>query len=150
MSTAFLVVVSAACAADANAVCKSRDIYSKLRFNLRDIIWPCSWTSTVICFVVCYVYSCWLCNWKFGWWSSNDNNRRTVLSILFDKHTCILWLVKYSKKAIPVTGHGGHRAMRCWGFHIVHTVGSQIAVRLSALRSGRALLPRKIPGTHFC
>jgi hypothetical protein len=25
-----------------------------------------------------------------------------------------------------------------------------MAVRLSALRAGRPLLPRKIPGTHFC
>jgi hypothetical protein len=29
------------------------------------------------------------------------------------------------------------------------TIGSQMSVRLSALRAGRPLTPRKIPGTHF-
>jgi hypothetical protein len=46
-------------------------------------------------------------------------------------------------KAVPVTGRGGS--------HIFWTIGSQMAVRLSALRSGRPpFIPRKIPGTHFC
>jgi hypothetical protein len=34
-------------------------------------------------------------------------------------------------------------------FHIFWIIGSQMAVRLSVLRTGIALLPRKIPGTHF-
>jgi hypothetical protein len=29
-------------------------------------------------------------------------------------------------------------------------IGSKMAVRLSALRAGSALPPRRIPGTHFC
>jgi hypothetical protein len=36
------------------------------------------------------------------------------------------------------------------GSHIFYTIGSQMAVRLSALRTGHPLLPGKIPGTHFC
>jgi hypothetical protein len=36
------------------------------------------------------------------------------------------------------------------GSHVFYTVGSQMALRLSALSAGRALHPRKIPGTHFC
>jgi hypothetical protein len=31
-----------------------------------------------------------------------------------------------------------------------HYVGSQMAVRLSALRAGRTFNSRNIPGTHFC
>jgi hypothetical protein len=42
------------------------------------------------------------------------------------------------------------RVVRGWGSHIFYTFGSQMAVRLSALRAGRFLPPRKIPGTHFC
>jgi hypothetical protein len=35
--------------------------------------------------------------------------------------------------------------------HVFQTIGSQMAVRLSALRAGRLPFnPRKIPGTHFC
>jgi hypothetical protein len=35
------------------------------------------------------------------------------------------------------------------GSHIFQTIVSQIAVKLSALRAGRPLTPRKILGTHF-
>jgi hypothetical protein len=43
-----------------------------------------------------------------------------------------------------------HRVLGRRGSHIFHTIGSQMAVRLSALTAGRALpTPRKIPGTHF-
>jgi hypothetical protein len=34
--------------------------------------------------------------------------------------------------------------VRCSGSHIVYTIGSQMAVRLSALRTGHVLLPRNI------
>jgi hypothetical protein len=34
--------------------------------------------------------------------------------------------------------------------HIFWTIGSRVVVRLSALRSRRPLLSRKIPGTLFC
>jgi hypothetical protein len=43
-----------------------------------------------------------------------------------------------------------HNVVRRRGSHIFQTIGSQIAVRLSDLRTGRPLTPRKIPGTHFC
>jgi hypothetical protein len=36
------------------------------------------------------------------------------------------------------------------GSHIFLTIGSQMVVRLSALRAGHALPPRNLPGTHFC
>jgi hypothetical protein len=45
-------------------------------------------------------------------------------------------------KAIPIVGHGG-----LWGcemLRIPHYVGSQVAVSLSALHTGHALLPRNI------
>jgi hypothetical protein len=54
----------------------------------------------------------------------------------------------YSKKiSYPMTGCGG-LCVRCRRLHIVLTVGSQMAVRLSALRTGRTLLPER-SGTHF-
>jgi hypothetical protein len=50
-------------------------------------------------------------------------------------------------EAIPVIGHEGVRLQGCY---IFYTVGSQMAVRLSALCASRPLPLRKIPGTHFC
>jgi hypothetical protein len=55
----------------------------------------------------------------------------------------------YQFKAIHVTGRGGSLSCETRGFHIFHIIGSQVAVRLSALSAGRPLTPRKIPGTHF-
>jgi hypothetical protein len=43
-----------------------------------------------------------------------------------------------------------HRALGRRGSHIFYKIGSQMAVKFSALLSGRPLLPMKIPGTHFC
>jgi hypothetical protein len=40
--------------------------------------------------------------------------------------------------------------VRCPGFHIFYTIGSQMAVSLSALRADRALLPRTFSGINFC
>jgi hypothetical protein len=42
------------------------------------------------------------------------------------------------------------RGLRRRGSHNILIIGSQMAVRLSALRADRPLLPRIIPGTHFC
>jgi hypothetical protein len=53
-------------------------------------------------------------------------------------------------KVIPVTGRGGPQVCETSRLPHVLTIGSQMAVRLSALRAGRPLPPRKIPGTHFC
>jgi hypothetical protein len=39
--------------------------------------------------------------------------------------------------------------VRHWGSHIFYRIGSQTAVKLSALGAGRCLPPRKIPGTNF-
>jgi hypothetical protein len=36
------------------------------------------------------------------------------------------------------------------GSHIFYTIGSQMAVRFSALRVGSILPPRRIRDTHFC
>jgi hypothetical protein len=44
---------------------------------------------------------------------------------------------------VPVTGREPQSVVRHRGSHIFSTVVSQIVVRLSALRTGRALLPRK-------
>jgi hypothetical protein len=41
-----------------------------------------------------------------------------------------------------------HKFLRRQGSHIFQTIGSQMTVRLSDLRAGRRLPPRKIPGTH--
>jgi hypothetical protein len=46
----------------------------------------------------------------------------------------------YISKAIPVTGY---RAVRC-GSHIISTVGAQMAIWLSALRTGHAMLFRNV------
>jgi hypothetical protein len=42
-----------------------------------------------------------------------------------------------------------HRFLRRRGFHIFLIIDSQMAMRFLALRVGRRLSPRKIPGTHF-
>jgi hypothetical protein len=53
-------------------------------------------------------------------------------------------------KGIPVTGREGPQG--CETSRLPHFLGNrlQMAVRLSALRAGPILLPRKIRGTHFC
>jgi hypothetical protein len=67
-----------------------------------------------------------------------------IRNIVFQRH--IVYEVN-----IPVTGRGGPKdCERSRLPHFLKTVGSQIAVRLSDLRAGRPLPPRKIPGTHFC
>jgi hypothetical protein len=42
-----------------------------------------------------------------------------------------------------------HEVVRRRASHIFWTLSSRMAERLSALRAGRDLPPRKIPGTHF-
>jgi hypothetical protein len=42
-----------------------------------------------------------------------------------------------------------YRIVRCRGSLIVYTIVSEMAVRLSALCSGRTLLPERF-GTYFC
>jgi hypothetical protein len=62
-------------------------------------------------------------------------------TIYFDQaHTFFRDLLQESN-AIPVTGHGAHKVVRRRGSHIFNTIGSQMAVRLSALRVGRSLPP---------
>jgi hypothetical protein len=43
-----------------------------------------------------------------------------------------------------------HRIVRRRGSHIFQTIGPQMTVKLSALRAGRPLPPKKIPGNYFC
>jgi hypothetical protein len=57
---------------------------------------------------------------------------------------------KVSMLTIPVTGRGDPQGCETSRLNIFHVIGSQMAARLSALRTGRPLPPRKIPGTHFC
>jgi hypothetical protein len=52
--------------------------------------------------------------------------------------------------SLSLTGRGGPLGLRHRGFHFFWAVATQMAVRLSALRTGRPLLPRKIAGTRFC
>jgi hypothetical protein len=52
-------------------------------------------------------------------------------------------------KAIPVTGHEGHRVVRRRDSHSLHTICSQMAEVVS-LTHTPPFTPRKIPGTHFC
>jgi hypothetical protein len=65
------------------------------------------------------------------------------------KKRSVLLRKSVNGKAIPVQAMEAHRVVRGWGSHTFYTIGSQTAVRLSALRAGRPLPPRKIPGTHF-
>jgi hypothetical protein len=60
------------------------------------------------------------------------------------------WEGEVKVKFSPLQALEALRVVRGWGSHIFQTIGSQMAVRLSALRAGRFLPPRKIPGTHFC
>jgi hypothetical protein len=69
--------------------------------------------------------------WQFPWQES-----KTDLKILRRKKKVKLFLYQTVE---------AHRVVRCRGSHIFQTIGSQMAVRLSALRTGR-----HIPGTHFC
>jgi hypothetical protein len=60
-----------------------------------------------------------------------------------------VWVKGNEGKVIPVTGREGPLDCKTSRFpHFLQTIGSQMAVRLSALRAGRPLPPRKIPGTH--
>jgi hypothetical protein len=43
-----------------------------------------------------------------------------------------------------------HRVVRRRGSNIFQKIDSQMAVVLSALRTGSPSSPKKIPGTHFC
>jgi hypothetical protein len=43
-----------------------------------------------------------------------------------------------------------HRVVRRRGPYIFYKFDSKMAVRLSALRAGGALLQSTIPSTHFC
>jgi hypothetical protein len=58
--------------------------------------------------------------------------------------------VNVRRKALPVTGREGPEGCETSSSQIFQTIGSQMAVRLSALRAGRPLTPRNIPGTHVC
>jgi hypothetical protein len=53
-------------------------------------------------------------------------------------------------KAILVRGRGGPQGCEVEAPTSSKTIGSQMAVRLSALRASHPLPPRKTPGTHFC
>jgi hypothetical protein len=59
---------------------------------------------------------------------------------------------KGKKVKLPVKeAMEAHRVVRRRGSHIFYTIGSQMAVRLSALRADLPPFnPRKILGTHFC
>jgi hypothetical protein len=43
-----------------------------------------------------------------------------------------------------------HRVVTRRDSPIFHKIGSKMAVKLSAVRDGSALLSRNIPGTNFC
>jgi hypothetical protein len=59
--------------------------------------------------------------------------------------------IKKKGKTIPVIRfEGAHRIFKDRGSHIFYTIDSQMVMRLSALRSGRPVPPRKTAGTHFC
>jgi hypothetical protein len=60
----------------------------------------------------------------------------------------------YSKKVklSPKQAVEGYRAVECYGFHIVYTIGSQMAVKLSALRTDCRFTSQKYyfaSGTHL-
>jgi hypothetical protein len=69
-------------------------------------------------------------------------------SLAFEFYTqfppCMLLLVKVSPQKAVET----HRDVRCRDSHF-SIQWTQMAMRLSVLRAGRALRPRKIPGTNF-
>jgi hypothetical protein len=44
----------------------------------------------------------------------------------------------------------GHRIVRRRSSHIFYTIGSEMALRLSALGAMGPFTPIKIPGTYFC
>jgi hypothetical protein len=53
----------------------------------------------------------------------------------------IFHIVKGNEETIPVTDSGGPWDVRRRGFYIFQTIGSQMTVRMSALRAGRPLPP---------
>jgi hypothetical protein len=50
---------------------------------------------------------------------------------------------------VGITCSAIYGEVECRGCNIVWTVGSRMAVRLSDLSAGRALLPRETPGTYL-
>jgi hypothetical protein len=60
-------------------------------------------------------------------------------------------VVSVTRQAIPATGRGGPLGSETSSLPHFYKIGSQMSVRLAALRAGRPpFTPRKIPGTHFC
>jgi hypothetical protein len=57
---------------------------------------------------------------------------------------CLSDTQKEKSETVPLPSRETYRVVRCLGSHIVYTIGSQMAVKLSALRTGRSLLPRNI------
>jgi hypothetical protein len=53
------------------------------------------------------------------------------------------------RKAIPATGRGFLTVVRRRGSHILWTIGSWMAVRISALRAGRSLHPGRFLALIF-
>jgi hypothetical protein len=80
------------------------------------------------------------------------NEKRLRMSVEWTSFSTLLneYIFMKEGNAILVTGHGACWVMRRRGSHVFWTLGSQMAMRLSALHAERTLTSRKIPGTHFC
>jgi hypothetical protein len=66
-------------------------------------------------------------------------SRTKATELLLIKWHSVIWIQLFS---YPITGRGGLQA--CEMLRIPHCIGSQIAVKISALGTGHALLPRNI------
>jgi hypothetical protein len=76
----------------------------------------------------------------------------SILQYIVSKHLKEETHLKVKKGKLSLTqGVEAHRIVRRRGSHILVKIGSQMAVRMSALRARLPpFTPRKIPGTNFC
>jgi hypothetical protein len=94
-----------------------------------------------------------------GWWSlllqtSSSNWIANTNRFITNMHVILYIKYKQKENLFPYQEVEVYTVVRCWGSHFVYTVGSQMAVMLSALRTGSALLPQNVifsaSGTPWC
>jgi hypothetical protein len=88
----------------------------------------------------------------FFYWNQPLNMRTRVCYLdCHEARLCCYFVIRKSKKSIPVRGREGPQG--CERSRLPHLLDNRLTDGgkvVTALRAGRALPPRNLPGTHFC